>query len=134
MKLKKPETVAILVTAVFVVFTLGFLAGRGTSRVVTVEPQHTVISDTDTSQLVKDELPANPSTGVIINEDGGMININTASAAEISDLPGIGETLAGRVIAFREENGDFADIEDIMKVSGIGEGKFAAIKDYIKTN
>ena len=132
MKLKKPETVTILITAVFVVFTLGFLAGRGTSRVVTVEPQHKVMADT--VSLVGQAPSAAPSTGVVINSDGGRININTASAAEIADLPGIGETLADRVIKYREENGDFADIEDIMDVSGIGEGKFAAIKDYIKTN
>ena len=132
MKLKKPETVTILVTAVFVVFTLGFLAGRGTSRVVTVEPQHAVIADTAPPD---EETPSSPpSTGVVINKDGGRININTASAAEISDLPGIGETLADRVIRYREENGDFAGVEDIMNVSGIGEGKFDAIKDYIKTN
>ena len=132
MKLKKPETVTILVTAVFVVFTLGFLAGRGTSRVVTVEPQRTVVENKEKSEA--EGLPAPPSAVVSINADGGRININTASIAEISDLPGIGETLAGRITEYREKNGDFAEIEDIMNVSGIGEGKFAAIKDYIKTN
>ena len=132
MKLKKPEAVTILVTAVFVVFTLGFLAGRGTSRVVTVEPQRTVTADA--AQPGKDKALSTPSTGVAINEDGGRIDISTASLAELSDLPGIGEKLAERIIEYREKNGDFAAPEDIMNVPGIGEGKFAAIKDYIKTS
>lgn len=59
------------------------------------------------------------------------LNINTASAAELDLLPGIGETLAGRIVAYREENGAFAEPEDIMKVEGIGEGIYADIQELI---
>lgn len=59
------------------------------------------------------------------------LNINTASAAELDLLPGIGETLAGRIVAYREENGAFAESADIMKVEGIGEGIYADIQELI---
>ena len=59
------------------------------------------------------------------------VNINTASAEELDTLPGIGESLAGRIIAYREANGPFRTIEQIMEVSGIGEAKFAELKDRI---
>lgn len=60
-----------------------------------------------------------------------LVNINTATAEELCALPGIGETTAEKIIAYREENGGFDDIEEIMEVSGIGEGKFDDIKELI---
>lgn len=62
---------------------------------------------------------------------GGLININTASQAELETLPGIGPTTARSIITFREENGRFATIENIMDVPGIGPAKFAAIAELI---
>lgn len=59
------------------------------------------------------------------------ININTASIKELEELPGIGKVLAERIVSFRETNGPFKSIEDIKKVSGIGEKKFESIKDLI---
>lgn len=60
-----------------------------------------------------------------------LININTASQKELEELPGIGPTLSQRIIEYREKNGYFQTIEDIKKVSGIGDKKFEAIKDLI---
>lgn len=65
------------------------------------------------------------------DNSGGMININTASKEELMTLPGIGETKAESIISFRNENGHFDSIEDIMKISGIKEGAFEKIKSYI---
>jgi competence protein ComEA len=59
------------------------------------------------------------------------ININTASQAELQKLPRIGEVVAKRIIDFREKNGKFKKIEDIMKVKGIGEKTFTNIRDLI---
>ena len=60
-----------------------------------------------------------------------VVDINTAGAEELAQLPGIGEELAGRIVAHRAEHGPFETIEDILEVSGIGEGKFAAFAAYI---
>ncbi len=62
---------------------------------------------------------------------GEMININTASAEELDRLPEIGPTKAKAIVDYREANGKFATIEDVMKVSGIKEKTFAKIKDHI---
>ena len=63
----------------------------------------------------------------------GKININTASLGDLVDLPGIGETKARDIIDFREKNGKFKIIDDIMMVKGIGTATFERIKDLIKT-
>ena len=63
--------------------------------------------------------------------DLSPININTADIEELDQLPGIGEVLAGRIIAYREEHGPFRIVEDITNVSGIGEGILSQIIDYI---
>lgn len=59
------------------------------------------------------------------------VNINTASAADLQKLNGIGEKKAEQIIAYRDQNGGFKKIEDLMQVSGIGEKTFAALKDQL---
>ena len=60
------------------------------------------------------------------------VNLNTASAQELTALPGIGETLAGRIVAHREENGPFVRIDQIMAVSGIGPGTYEKLRRYVR--
>lgn len=59
------------------------------------------------------------------------ININKASVEELEKITGIGEALANRIVAYREENGKFSSIEDLKNVSGIGDKKFESIKEQI---
>ncbi len=61
----------------------------------------------------------------------GLVNINTASAAELQTLSGIGPSMAQSIIDERSKNGPFASVDDLMRVSGIGEKKLAKIKDCI---
>lgn len=65
------------------------------------------------------------------SDDEGKININKASKEELMTLPGVGESRAESIIKYREEQGAFRKVEDIMQVSGIKEGLFEKIKDYI---
>ena len=59
------------------------------------------------------------------------ININTAGAAELDKLPGVGPALAGRIIEYRNANGLFKDGEELKKVKGLGESKYEKLKDKI---
>ena len=63
--------------------------------------------------------------------DGTKINLNTANVAELQKLTGIGQKKAEQIIAYREQNGSFKKIEDLMQVSGIGEKTFASLKDQL---
>jgi len=62
---------------------------------------------------------------------GTKVNINTATEDELTSIPGIGPSKASSIISYREENGKFSSIEDIMNVTGIKDKFFARIKDYI---
>lgn len=64
------------------------------------------------------------------NRDG-KLNINTATVQELSILSGIGNTLAERIIQYREDNGPYKSVYDLLNVKGIGEAKLSGIIDYI---
>lgn len=67
----------------------------------------------------------------VVENPVGKININTASAAEFDKLPAIGPVLSQRIVDYRTTNGVFGTIEDIKKVSGIGDKTFLKFKDLI---
>ena len=66
-----------------------------------------------------------------VSDATGLVNINTASASELQTLSGIGPSMAQSIIDERTKNGAFASVDDLMRVSGIGEKKLAKIKDCI---
>ena len=66
--------------------------------------------------------------------DLSPLHLNTATQEELAQLPGIGEELARRIVEHREANGPFETIEELMEVSGIGEGKFADLEGRITVN
>lgn len=80
--------------------------------------------------------PASPdASGAEAPPTGGpalSVNLNTASAQELTALPGIGETLAGRIVAYREENGPFLRADQIMAVSGIGPGTYEKLRAHVR--
>ena len=71
------------------------------------------------------------SHGMASADEAGKINLNTASAEQLMKLSGIGESKAAQIISYREKNGAFKKIEDIMNITGIKEGVFGKIKDDI---
>ena len=60
-----------------------------------------------------------------------LISINQASKEELMTLPGIGESKADRILAYRQEHGGFKSLEELMNISGIKEGVYNKMKDYI---
>ncbi|MDE6904886.1 MAG: helix-hairpin-helix domain-containing protein [Lachnospiraceae bacterium] len=64
-------------------------------------------------------------------QEDGRVNLNTADISALMGIPGIGETKARSIIAYREENGKFQSAEDVMKITGIKEGLYSKMKDYI---
>lgn len=68
------------------------------------------------------------------NSQNNKININTASIQELDAIPGVGEATANKILSYREENGNFKNIEEIKNVNGIGEKKYENMKDSICVN
>jgi competence protein ComEA len=78
------------------------------------------------------ETPHTPEASTSsISTPSSKMNINTADAPELEDLPGIGPSLAQKIIAYRQDHGPFMSIEDLLKVPGIGPAKLEQIKDLI---
>jgi competence protein ComEA len=61
----------------------------------------------------------------------GIVNINTASATDLEGLPGIGAKTAARIVEYRQKNGPFKKIEELMNVRGVGEKNFLKLKPQI---
>jgi len=109
------------------------LAGGATAR-AELAAVNLAAKVVDGQQIVVPERGASPSAGVAAvaaPSAGALVNINTASAAELEELDGVGPATAQAIVDYRTEQGPFAAIEDIMNVPGIGDAKFAAMKDSI---
>ena len=87
-----------------------------------------VINDSSEKSVVTDDLPIDSNSLESIND---KVNINTASKEELMTLSGVGESKAINIINYRELNGEFKKIEDIMNVSGIGNSVYEKIKNNI---
>ncbi|NWG34056.1 MAG: helix-hairpin-helix domain-containing protein [Chloroflexi bacterium] len=73
-----------------------------------------------------------PAPGLVLTpSDFELVNINTAAAFELETLPGVGPTLAQKIVEYRDQNGPFLSTEDIINVSGVGPGTYERIKDLI---
>ena len=85
-----------------------------------------------TEEEARERKASAEAAGASVQEESdGRIDINTADAAQLVTIPGIGETRAAAILAYREKNGPFAKVEDIMQVSGIKSALFEKMKDYI---
>ena len=62
---------------------------------------------------------------------GGLINVNTATATELEELPGVGEVIAQAIVDYRTENGPFTSVDQLLDVSGIGDATLENIRDLV---
>lgn len=124
--MKKPRlSILVAVTLLFAVFTLGFFLGRNGSH-GSVELSVPAAMQTLPPQTTCPE-PTTPETVAVTFP----IDINRADAEQLTALPGIGKVLAGRIVAYREENGSFLSTQELQNVEGIGEKRLDAILDLI---
>ena len=118
--MKKPRlSILIAVTLLFAVFTLGFFLGRNGNH---GSVELSVPASMQTSP---------PQTTLETVAVTFPIDINRADTEQLTALPGIGEVLAQRIIAYREENGSFLSTDELKNVEGIGEKRLEAILDLI---
>ena len=120
-------TPLLCLTCIFCAFTLGFFMGRNQN--------HEVIH---LDMVARVPLHNIPPASVTIPEETQEevkfpVDINSATSETLSALPGIGPTLAERILAYRNRNGKFQRPEELLNVDGIGPGKLEAILDYVIT-
>lgn len=84
---------------------------------------------TDGQQIVVPVVGGRSQGGTGGGSDDGLVHLNTATATEIERLPGVGEVLAGRIVAYREANGPFQTLEDLLDIPGIGERKLEGFRE-----
>ena len=72
------------------------------------------------------------STKSYQSSEAYLLDINSATVLQLLDLPGIGDTIAQRIVDYREKNGPFQTIEELMYIDGIGEKKLQEIKSLIR--
>ena len=93
--------------------------------------QRIYVPSREEEQTLKEEDSPSDMADAGMGKDTGIINLNTATKAELLSLSGIGESRAEAIIAYRETNGGFRKIEDLKKVDGIKEGIFQKIREQI---
>lgn len=86
----------------------------------------------DGEQLIVPAVGAEGESGVPAPADDGLIDLNGAEQAELETLPRIGPAIAERIIEWRETNGRFGSVDDLLAVSGIGEKLLAGIRDLVR--
>ena len=119
-KISTLEKALLGLTAAFLLMTTGyFLGARSAADPYRVDTQYPAAAEIATPSEAP---PAAPE---------GTVNINTATAAELETLPGIGEKRAADIVADRAANGPFRIPEDLTRVKGIGEGTLAGLIEYI---
>ncbi len=129
--MKKYEKIILAGFSAAVLLLAGFWAGRYTSRsdisiTVSASP-----SPSPSLPYAEESMPVRELPVQAEEDKSGKININTASASELSNLSGIGQVLAERIVDYRTRYGDFKSVRELLNVSGIGQSKFEAIADLI---
>ena len=126
--MKKPVNILVILTCIFAAFLGGFHIGRRMNR----SPVHIYqIIPAAESQEEEAEEAEEEVTEETQPETIFPLNINTATIPELVELPGIGPALAQRIVDYRTAHGGFKAVEELTKVSGIGDAKLMNILELI---
>ena len=117
----------VILTIIFAAFTLGYHFGASRS------PEPVSLSVPASLQTQPPETTVPGTVSPTESTVAFPIDINLADKEEFMALPGIGEVLAQRILAYRQEAGPFSRVEDLLNVEGIGEKRFEDIFDLITT-
>ena len=118
-KISRLELLTLLLTALFAAGTLLWFFATPPRQGVTVSTVRDLPAAEETE-------PAAP--GLL---DGEVMDLNTASAADLTRLPGIGQVKAEAIVAWREEHGGFSSVEELLEVKGIGEATLEGLRPYV---
>lgn len=110
----------VLLTFVFVAFILGLFAGRNLNR-TPVQIRSLPSATAAATDLPAETAPTQPK----------IIDLNSATAEQLQTLPGIGPVIASRIIAYREYEGPFRTVGELVNVNGIGEKTLEEIWDFV---
>jgi len=77
------------------------------------------------------ETVAPPTSGGAVAGVAGLINVNTAAATELEELPGVGEVIGQAIVDYRTENGPFTSVDQLLDVSGIGDATLENIRELV---
>ena len=114
--MKKVSIVILIIILIFATGVVDLLYFRQNNNTFLSDLQKSHSTDTNSNDPISKD---------------GKLNINTASAEELTMLNGIGEAIASRIVAYRTENGYFNSIDEIINVKGIGQAKFEEIQNFI---
>lgn len=132
--MKEEKQITFLIgTALFLCFLiLGYAAFFASPvQLYTVLP---ITESQDESFLVESSdvsIYSNDSNEIILSD---KININTATLLELTEIPGVGEVIAQRILEYRQKHHLFADIQELLDIDGIGQKKFEKMEPYVTIN